>query len=91
MVNIFNFFKKTPKFGNVYAIQTGDYAGQMFILIKKNEDTYGFLSSPLMVNHDIPYEKFDFAIKEGIIEYVERVPKFVRNIARTKFEENENN
>ena len=37
---MFNFLKKGPRFGDVYAVQTGDYAGQMFILISKNEDDY---------------------------------------------------
>jgi hypothetical protein len=88
---MFNFLKKGPRFGDVYAVQTGDYAGQMFILISKNEEDYDFLASPLMENQKVPFEKFDFALREGIIEYVERLPKFVRNIARAQHEENEKN
>jgi hypothetical protein len=86
---MFNLFKKSPKFGNVYAVQTGDYVGQMFILISKNEEDYDFLASPLMENKKVTFDKFDFALKEGIIEYVERLPKFVRNIARTQHKENQ--
>jgi len=86
---LFNFFKKSPKFGSVYAVQTGDYAGQMFILISKNEECYDFLASPLMENQKVPFDKFDFALNEGILEYVERLPKFVRNIARTQHKENQ--
>jgi len=87
---LFNFFKKSPKFGNVYSVQTGDYAGQMFILISKNDEYYDFLASPLMENQKVPFDKFDFALNEGILEYVERLPKFVRNIARTQHKENQN-
>jgi hypothetical protein len=86
---MFNLFKKRPKFGDVYAVQIGDYAGQMFILISQNEQDYDFLSSPLMENQKVPLDKFDFALKEGIIEYVERLPKFVRNIARAQHKENQ--
>lgn len=86
---MFNLFKKGPKFGDVYAVQIGDYAGQMFILISQNENEYDFLTFPLMENQKVPMDKFDFALKEGIIEYVERLPKFVRNIARAQHKENQ--
>jgi ABC-type cobalt transport system substrate-binding protein len=82
-------FKKKLRFGDAYAVQTGDYAGQMYIFIEKTKDSYEFLSSPLMENRSVPVEKFDFALQEGIIEYVERLPRYVRNITRAKFKENE--
>lgn len=84
-------FKKTPRFGNAYAVQTGDYAGQIFIFIKKTDENYEFLSTPLMENRKVPIEKFDFALKESIIEYVNRLPRYVRNLTRLKFEENAKN
>jgi hypothetical protein len=80
--------KKNPRFGDSYAVQTGDFAGQLFIFIKKTDDVYEFLASPLMENRKVPIEKFDFALEEGIIEYVKRLPRYVRNITRIKFEEN---
>ncbi len=84
----FTLFKKKIQFGNAYAVQTGDYAGQLFIFIEKTNDSYRFLASPLMENRSVPIKEFDFAIEHGIIEYVKRVPRYVRNIARAKFEEN---
>lgn len=80
--------KKIPRFGDSYAVQTGDYAGQIFVFIKKTDDFYEFLSTPLMENRQVPIEKFDFALNESIIEYVKRLPRYVRNITRLKFEEN---
>ena len=32
----------------VYAVQTGDYAGQMFIIVECNKDSIGCLSIPTM-------------------------------------------
>lgn len=84
----FSFFSKKPKFGNAYAVQTGDYAGQLFIFIKESNGYYEFLSTPMMENRQVPIEKFDFGLDEGIIEYVKRLPRYVRNITRAKFEEN---
>lgn len=84
----FSIFKGI-RFGNAYAVQTGDYAGQLFIFIKKSENFYEFLSTPLMENRKVPVSEFDFALKNDIIEYVKRVPRYVRNIARLKFKENE--
>jgi len=79
---------KGIRFGNAYAVQTGDYAGQMFIFIHKKGESYEFLSTPLMENRIVPISEFDFALENGIIEYVKRVPRYVRNIARLKFQEN---
>lgn len=83
--------KKNPRFGDAYAVQTGDYAGQLFVFIRKNDEVYEFLSTPLMENRQVPIEKFDFAFDESIIEYVKRLPRYVRNITRLKFEENAKN
>ncbi len=82
------FWKSKIKLGNTYACQTGIHTGKMLIYIDKNSNQYGFLASPMMENVWIPIEKFDFGIKYGIIEYVERVPKIVRTVAETKFKDN---
>lgn len=84
------FWKSKLKLGNTYACQTGIHAGKMLIYIDKNSNQYGFLASPTMENVWVPIEKFDLGIKNGIIEYVERVPKAVRTVAKVKFGENKN-
>lgn len=86
---MFKLFKNnTPPVGSIYAVQTGDYVGEMLIFIEKKGTDYWFLSSPLMVNRSVPIDKFDFAIKESILELVERAPKYVRQTAKFKFHEN---
>jgi hypothetical protein len=82
------FWKSKIRLGNTYACQTGIHAGKMLIYIDKNSNQYGFLSSPTMENVWIPIDKFDFGIENGIIEYVERVPKIVRKVADAKWREN---
>lgn len=82
------FWKKKIKLGDTYACQTGDYVGRLLIFIDKNKHEYGFLSTPDMENQWVPIDKFDFGVKNGIIEYVERVPKEVRAVASIKFGQN---
>ena len=77
------------KFGKMYACITGVYAGNFFIFIKKRPKEYGFLSVPKMENHWMPKEKFDFAIKHGILEFVENVPIHTKKVAEAQFRSNE--
>ena len=82
------FKKKGPRDGDSYGVLTGDYCGELLIFVEKDGDRYGFLSSPNMTNRYVPIDKFDFALKESIIEYIERVPKFVQRTSQRKFREN---
>ena len=40
-----NYYKR-----EVYAVQTGDYVGQMFTIVEDNKDLIGCLALPLMEN-----------------------------------------
>lgn len=82
------FRSNKPKFGNLYAVQAGDYVGELLLFIEKDEKEYNFLSIPLMTNRSVPIGKFDFALKESILEFVERVPSYVRKTSKIKFYEN---
>lgn len=82
------FWRKKIKLGDTYACQMGDYAGRLLIYIDKNNHEYGFLSTPSMENVWVPIDKFELGVKNGIIEYVERVPKSVKVVAKFKFGEN---
>lgn len=85
------FFKRNDlKLGNSYAVQTGDLAGQIIIYMGNHKIYYDFISVPELLNHRIPKKDFDMGINEGIIEFVERVPRYVRKTAKAKFEENKN-
>jgi hypothetical protein len=80
--------KTSPKYGDVFAVGMGDYAGQLLIFIKQTKDNLFFLSIPNMENRQMPIEKFDFGMDHGIIEYVERLPKSIRDITRAQFSQN---
>jgi hypothetical protein len=77
------------KVRNIYAVLTGDYVGQMFILVSIHLDTYQFLAVPEMKNINIPKDKFDFAINNTIIEFIEVVPRNFFKIIKKQFEKNE--
>lgn len=85
-----NWFKlfKGKRVGATYACVTGDYVGHMFMYIEENATNYGFLKIPTMENQWIPKDVFDSGLKNGIVEFVERSPKNVRNICKAQFQEN---
>lgn len=81
-------FGKGLKEGALYACSAGYWAGHSFIYITSNEDEWGFLELPKMTNVWISKEKFDFGLKNDIIEYVERVPRAIRTVCKKQFDEN---
>jgi hypothetical protein len=83
-------FRKKIQEKDVYACKTGDYAGQMFIIIKKSKDSLGCLSIPEVKNVKIPVESFETGRNSNIIEYVETIPKSVYKISKAQYEKNEN-
>ena len=74
-----------------YAVQTGDYVGEILIYIKSSSTHHSFISIPKNINRHIPKEKFDFARNHNIIEFVERMPRSVYRVLEKQFEYNENN
>lgn len=80
-------FPKLRK-GHMYMVTTGDYAGECFVYLERKDSEYGFLSIPHMENRWVPKEAFDFGIENGIIDFIEHAPRYVRNICKAKFEEN---
>ena len=86
------FIKSKYEVGNVYACQAGDHVGKFLIFMSDMTDQfghYGFITTPELENLWIPEDKFDLGLKNEIIEYVEKVPRFVRKTLKAKFEENE--
>ena len=81
-------FGRILRTGNTYACVAGDHVGKILIFLEKNDTDYGFLTIPNMENLWVPVEKFDFGLKNGIVEYIERVPKHVRQIADHQFQQN---
>lgn len=77
------------KIRETYAVQTGDYVGQMFIVCEILEKGVGCLSVPNMKNVLVPTEKWVLGRNSDIIEYVETLPDEVYMISETQYFVNE--
>jgi len=77
------------KIRETYAVQTGDYVGQMFIVCEISEKGVGCLSVPNMKNVLVPTEKWVLGRNSNIIEYVETLPDEVYMISETQYFVNE--
>jgi hypothetical protein len=73
----------------IFAVETGAYAGEMWIFCKKKDDKYQFLSIPIMENRCIEKELFYNGLEGGALKFVEKIPRYVYNIAVKQFMQNE--
>ena len=76
--------------GDVYAVHTGEYAGEMLIFIKSIGNDYCFLSVPVMKNRVISKIVFNHGRNSNILRYVERVPSYVITTSTAQYAKNEN-
>lgn len=81
--------RKHPIKKHIYAIVTGTYVGEMWTIIKEDDENYYFISVPKLVNRTTPKEKFEFGIKHGIIDHVEKLPSKIWKILQAQFNSNE--
>jgi hypothetical protein len=75
---------------DIYAVETGDYVGQMFAIVDLKDDTIGCLSLPRMENIDVPKESFDTGRNGDIIKFVEKLPEDVFSVVEAQYIKNEN-
>ena len=77
--------------GNMYACHHGQFAGQMFCFICRNkkEHTYNFLRMPEMITTAIPQKDFDEGLSQGVIKFMEKVPKYVFKVIEAQYKKNE--
>jgi hypothetical protein len=75
---------------DIYAVETGDYVGKMFAVVKLKKDTIGCLILPQMENVDVPIESFDNGRNNDIIKFVEKLPKNVYSVVEAQYNKNEN-
>ena len=76
--------------GDLFAVQSGDYVGQMFAVVDLTTDVIDCLSVPDMKNVNVTKEKFDFGRNNGIIEYVETLTKDVFQVIHAQYTKNAN-
>ena len=73
----------------IYAVETGDYVGQMFAIVELMEDTIGCLSLPKMENIKVPIDSFENGRNSDIIKFVERLSKDVYSVVEAQYKKNE--
>lgn len=83
-----NKLSKHPKKRYIYAVTGGKLLGELLVYINSNKDTHSFLSLPIMKNRAIPIDKFDFGIKERIVDVVEKIPKNIYSVCIKQYNKN---
>jgi hypothetical protein len=83
--------KKHPHHRYAFAVTTGAFLGEILVFIKQTGSSYHFLSLPNNTNRIISKEKFDFGIKNNILQVVEKLPKDVYAVTIKQYEKNESN
>lgn len=79
---------KHPKQRYIYAITGGKYLGELFCYIETTDSSHWFLSLPDMKIREVPIEKFDFGIKEKIIDIVKKIPSDVFKVCQAQYQKN---
>lgn len=85
---MFNWFSH-PLNRHIYAVTYGALLGEMLIFIKQENDLYCFLSMPENINRRISREQFEIAKKDGILEFVSKIPRSVKKISALQYQKNE--
>lgn len=74
----------------VYAVETGDYVGQMFTIVEPKGDYIGCLALPSMENIKVPKESFENGRNSNIIKFIEKLPRNVYSVVEAQYKKNEN-
>ena len=77
-----------PRKGNVYAVGTGIYVGEMFVFVKENKNEYHFISIPKNVNRIVPKDKFELGLESKILDYVGPIDSKVFVLLEKQFDFN---
>lgn len=76
-----------PRQRGTYGVPHGVFRGEIFCYIEEGKTDYYFLSLPKMIVRVIPKDKFDFAIKNSIIEFIEELPKKVYKVLEAQYKQ----
>lgn len=91
MISILDKWFKHKLHRKIFAVTKGLFLGEMLVFIKEEGSNYCFLSLPTCINRKIPKEKFDFGIKNGILDFVETSPRDVYKVTVKQYQKNESN
>ena len=75
----------------IYAVGTGTYVGELWLWIKSTPEEHLFFSIPKNVNRRAPIDKFEWAMKHKVMEFVELLPKDVYALCEAQWKHNEKN
>ena len=84
------FKKQSINKRDTLAVNRGDQAGQMFIVVDLSKDTVDCLAVPDMKNVKVPIEAFEHGRKTDIISYVELLSKDIFKVVKSQYIKNEN-
>lgn len=76
--------------GNLYAVTTGTYVGEMYVMVEQNSECCGVLLLPKNTNKQIPNVKIEFGLKHGIIELVQKLPSEIYEVIVAQYNKNKN-
>jgi len=74
--------------GCSYAVQGGDYVGEIFIYVRRTSSTYDFLSIPKMENRYVNDDMLRLGLDENLLDFVEKIPNDVFSVVKAQFEKN---
>lgn len=72
--NLLNKFKHSPKSGNIYAVNTGQYIGEFVVVVSLVKSTVNTISLPKLRVRPIPYDAFEHALNNKIMTFIEKLP-----------------
>lgn len=75
---------KKVSIGNIYAVSSGTYMGEFWVLMDDNGD-YQFLSLPDFKIRRVVSDKFKIGIDKDILEFQEKLPKNIFNDCFKKY------
>ena len=73
------------RIGCIYAVNSGKFVGEFFVLVEKTDTEFRFLSIPKMLQRVVPVADMDRGIKNKIITPVKHLPKPIFDICRKQY------
>jgi len=74
-----------PKSRQLYAVTGGKYLGECFLYIKTKNNDLHFLSLPSMESRVVTVEKFEYGLRNKILDPIEIIPVTVYNLCNEHF------
>lgn len=70
---------------NFYVVDAGTYGGDYLVLIEQIENSLTFLVLPDMTKRVIQVEDFKRGLDNGVVNFLEKLPKSIFKTCKTQF------